>query len=345
MSDINYKILTQYPDEGLLQKWYDFLENASFASSYVSPNYFLDPFQINGEKFAILGFDQNGRTIAVLTGIDGGKEIVSGLAVSPQTCFRKDANRSEAVKSLFEGLREKGGRDLELINLYTWEPIREFEDLGFQTEISKGANLVMMLDLSKGAEDLFKEFSQTRRNELRKAIKQNTLVIKELETNEEFRELYEIYVDWNLRKGHQPNSFEVMQIAVAQKEYRKVLIAKHEGKVIAGSYYRFCEGGLVEYAANNSLTEFQNYRPNDLIGWHSIQWACEAGFSHYSMGGSHLFLRRFGGDEWATHNYQFDCTFFKTHTLKKNARHLGLKIYQNLPMSMRTNIKKFFGKG
>ena len=61
---MNYNILTHYPDGGLLKKWYDFLENASFSACYVSPNYFVDPFQINGEKFAILGFDQNGKIIA-----------------------------------------------------------------------------------------------------------------------------------------------------------------------------------------------------------------------------------------------------------------------------------------
>jgi hypothetical protein len=114
--------------------------------------------------------------------------------------------------------------------------------------------------------------------------------------------------------------------------------------VIAGSYYRFFKGGVVEYAANNSLTEFQNFRPNDLIGWRSIEWACEAGFSHYSMGGSHLFLRRFGGYEWATHRYTLDSSLLKIHSLKENVNNLGIKIYQSLPITMKTKIKKICRK-
>jgi hypothetical protein len=226
---MNYIILTKYPDESLIQEWYEFLEKASFPTQYTSPNFFVDPFSSFGsDKFAILAFDQNGKIIAVLTGIDTGKEIVSGLAVRPQTAFRKDANQSEAAKFLLEGLKEKGGKGLELITFYTWESIKEFEDLGFQTRVSEGSNRVIILDLSKGADELFKDFSQTRRNELRKAMKQHIVEIKELETDEEFRELYEIHVDWSTRKGQQPVSIELMQIAVAQQENRKVLIAKEK---------------------------------------------------------------------------------------------------------------------
>jgi hypothetical protein len=337
---MNYKILTEHPDESLILKWNEFLISTTFPTCYISPNFFLDPFTSGNERFAILVFDQDEKISAALTGIDKGKEIVSGMPVRPQTAFRKDANQYEAAKCLFEGLKEKGGKDLNLINLYTWKSIEGFEDLGFQTETSKGNNLIIMLDLSKGSGEIFKGFSQTRRNELRKAMKQNLLEVKELETDEELRELYLVHIDWNKRKGNQPVSFERMQFAAFQKNFRKIFIAKHEGKVIAGSFYRFYKGGVVEYAANNSLLEFQKLRPNDLIAWRSIEWACESGFSAYSMGGSHLFLRRFGGFELATQRYALDSSFFKIHSLREKINKTGLKVYQNLPMTVRSKIKK-----
>lgn len=340
---MNWKVLTAYPDTNLEKKWNEFLANAEYPTHYTTPNFFVDPYIRGGERFAVLAFE--GEDIsAVLTGVDNGKTIISGMPVRPQTAFRKDVNFANAVNGIFQGSLEKGGQSLEMIEFYTWSPVKEFEDVGFQTQTSTEQNLVIMLDLSKGADEIFKDFSQTRRNELRKAMKQNLVKVKELETEQELKELYEIFVDWNQRKGHQPETFETMQFAVSQKNNRKVLIAKYEEKVIAGSYYRFCKGGVVEYAANNSLTEFQKLRPNDLIGWRSIEWACQSGFSHYSMGGSHLFLRRFGGNEIATHRYKLDRTFFKTHEKKEQLTNFAIKTYKSLPDSTRKKLKQVLGK-
>lgn len=340
---MTYQILQEFPDADLLKKWNEFLASAELPTHYVTPNFFIDPYIRGGEKFAVLTFD-NEIITAVLTGTDDGKKINSGFAVRPQTCFRRNIDLSKAAKSLIEGLREKGGTSLEFINFYTWKPIPEFEEIGFQTEVSSGTNMIIMLDLSLGADEIFKAFSQTRRNEIRKSIKQNQVQIKELETGAELEELYEIHVDWNRRKGNQPDTFEQMKLAFEQKDHRKIFIAKHEDKVIAGSYYRFCKGGIVEYAANNSLVEFQKLRPNDLIGWHSIQWACEAGFPYYSMGGSHLFLRRFGGGEWATHRYKCDQSFLRVHNLRENIQNISVKTYQKLPVSIKKKVKQIAGR-
>lgn len=341
---MSYQILTEYPNEKTLAEWNDFLGNAEFPTHYATPNFFVDPFIRGGEKFAVLTRDETGKITAVLTGTDDGVKLNSGFAVRPQTCFRRGADLSKTARNLLAGLREKGGAHLEYINFYTWQPVAEFEKIGFQTEVASGAEKIMMLDLAIGADEIFKGFSQTRRNEIRKSIKQNRVQIKELETEAELAELYEIHVEWNRRKGNQPDTFEQMKLAFAQKEHRKIFIAVHEGKIIAGSYYRFCKNGIVEYAANNSLVEFQKLRPNDLIGWHSIQWACEAGFTHYSMGGSHLFLRRFGGEEWAAHRYKLDRSFLKMHNLRENIQNFSVKTYQRLPISLKNKVKQIAGK-
>jgi len=341
---MNWKVLTQNPDAQLTQKWNEFLENASFPTHYTTPDFFVDPFVRGGEKFAVLAFDENEKISAVLTGIENGKTIISGLPVRPQTAFRKDADRFRAATALTAGLKQKGGAKSELIDFYTWEQVKEFEELGFQANQCGEDESIILLDLSKSAEQLFKEFSQTRRSELRKVMKQNQLEIKDLETDEELRQLYEIHTDWNSRKGNQPDTFEQLKFAAAQIDYRKILIAKYEEKVIAGSFYRFCKGGMVEYAGNNSLTEFQKLRPNDLIGWRSIEWACREKFTHYSMGGSHLFLRRFGGELVSPYRYKLDRSFLRIHNLRENILNIGIKTYRSLPVSVKTKIKQIAGK-
>ncbi len=340
---MNWKVLTQYPDPKTEIQWNEFLQNASFATHYVTPNFFVDPYIRGGERFAVLAY-QGEQINGVITAVDSGKSIISGMAVRPQTAFRRGVDLSETSLALLQGLKEKGGSDLELIKFYTWEPIHEFAKLGFQEEITSEDDAIIVLDLSIGADEIFKGFSQTRRNELRKAMKQNLLEIKDLETEEEFQELYRIHVDWNERKGNAPDSEAELRLAVAQKEHRKIIIAKFEGKVIAGSYYRFCKGGVIEYAANNSLIEFQKMRPNDLIGWRSIEWACQQGFKHYSMGGSHLFLRRFGGNVVRSHYYHLDSTFLHIHDFKEKLGRFGIKTYRSLPQGVKNKLKKIAGK-
>lgn len=336
-------VLTEYPDAATEKLWDAFLADASFPTHYVTPNFFVDPYIRGGVRFAVLCLN-NDRVDAVLTGVDAGKTIFSGLAVRPQTAFRRGCDLRAAASTLLEGIKEHGGSDLEMIRFYTWEPVSEFDELGFKSSEATDDEAIIMLDLSVGAEEIFKQFSQTRRNELRKAMKQNVLEVKDLETEDEFNELYAIHCDWNERKGNTPDSYDDLKFAVSQKNHRKVLIAKLDGKVIAGSYYRFCSGGVVEYAANNSLVEFQKYRPNDLIGWRSIEWACQNGFTHYSMGGSHLFLRRFGGSVVKSHYYHLDRTFLQIHDMKDKLKEIGIKTYRSLPGGVKKQIKRIAGK-
>jgi len=337
---MDFQVLTTSPDTETSAKWNAFLERAAFATHYVTPNFFIDPFIRGGERFVVLALDDQAEIAAVLSGIMSGRKIASGLAVRPQIAFRRGVDRLAAAKALLAALDSLGRQKPELIELHSWEPIPEFEQLGFQMERSQGANLVIMIDLEQGADNIFKAFSQTRRNEIRKALRLGLVEVKSLETEDELRQLYDIHVDWNLRKGNVPDSFENMRLAAEQRDNRIIFIAKTRAKVIAGSYYRFCRGGVVEYAANNSLVEFQKLRPNDLIGWRSIEWACENGFSQYSMGGSHLFLRRFGGQAVSTCRYRLDRSFLHMHDLQENFRRMLIRGYQRIPANVRSRMKK-----
>jgi hypothetical protein len=242
------------------------------------------------------------------------------------------------------GIEELTGGTTSFIELHAWQEIPEFQNLGMQVRPSNDETSVVVLDLSDDAEAIFARFSQTRRNEIRRAIKQGAVEVKELETELELAELYKIHCEWNARKGNDAGTLEDMQRAAAQRNNRRVFIAKTEGRVIAGSFYRFTRGGVVEYAANFSMPEHQKLRPNDLIGWHAIRWACDNGFSHFSMGGSHLFLRRFGGETLTTYRYRLDQSVFRLHDLRESAREFGVAAFRRLPENVRSGVRKVLAR-
>lgn len=339
MTDKIYKhiVITALPDADVSARWDDFLTNAPFATHYVTPDFFVDPFAGRGERFAILAIV--GEQInAVLTGVKVNNKLVSGMAVRPQTAFRKGVDRHSAANALLRGLASHVGEADELITFHSWEAIDDLASFGYSHETAKGADRVVMLDLAKGADALFKDFSERRRTDLRKTMKQGKLEVKLLKTEDELAELYEIHKDWNARKGNVPDALESFG-AMLTSRHRATFIAIHEGKIVAGTYLRFVNGGVVEYAANNSLAEFQKLRPNELLGWRAIEWACENGFKKFSLGASHPFLARYGGELFSSHRYQLDRTFLKRHEMRERATRLAVRTYLSLPESVRKRIK------
>jgi Acetyltransferase (GNAT) domain len=333
-------VLTSMPDTRLAAKWNAFLADATFATHYVTPNYFEDPY-VRGDRFAVLAADGRGRVVAVATGVVDDERIASGLFSRPQIVFRKGADREAAFAALAAGIDELNAGGPRIVELHAWDAV---SGEAFERSSSSPENSIVMLDLSLGPDAIFKKFSQTRRNEIRRAERENAVEIKEPETFIEQEALYRISCDWNARKGNKADTFEKMKAAIEQRDNRRVFIAKVDGKTVAGSFYRFCPGGVVEYAANFSLPEYQRLRPNDLIGWHAIKWACENGLSHFSMGGSHLFLRRFGGDVMTTYRYTRDDRPFGMRRLTSSVRVFGVETYRRLPENVRAGVRRVFAR-
>ncbi len=330
---MKYLVIKSFPDSETYSKWDSFLTDADLATHYSTPNYFLDPC-VRADRFAVAAVDGEGEFQAVLTGVSNASPLSSELFSRPQIAFRRGIDSGEATRSLIAGVTEAFPA-ASLIEIFSWN---ELSAAGFRSSSSTDEMSVVILDLAKGSEAIFAGFSQTRRNEIRKAERSNLLEIKEIETKSETAELYKLHCDWNRTKGHQPDAFEMFQLSIAQRENRRTFIAKVDGNVVAGSFFRFAANGVVEYAANNSKPEFQRLRPNDVLVWHAIKWACESGFTHFSMGGSNLFLRRFGGEIKTTYRYRRDMSIIKKHEIRELAMAAGVGAYRRLPSGVRSRL-------
>ncbi len=332
-----YIVLTAHPNDEVRAQWEEMLRNSSFATHYVTPDFFADPFAGRGKRFAVLALEGD-RMNAVMTGTKNGNIVSSGLGVRPQTVFRDGVDMAAAAESLISGLTELSASDTHLIRFFSWQPLEGADLREYEHQRCSGSENIVMLDLSKGPDDLFKAFSERRRTDLRKVMRQTKLDIKLLETEQELAELYEIHKDWNLRKGNTPDAFESFQ-AILYSEHRAIFVALTEGKIVAGTYLRYCKGAMVEYAANNSLVEYQHLRPNELLGWRAIEWACANGFKKFSMGASHPFLARYGGELVAAHRYQLDRSFLKRHANRERVSRFATETYMSLPERWRKRIK------
>jgi lipid II:glycine glycyltransferase (peptidoglycan interpeptide bridge formation enzyme) len=172
-----------------------------------------------------------------------------------------------------------------------------------------------MLDLSLGPDVLFRQFSQTRRNHIRRAIKHG-ISVDFAKSRDDISAYYAVYVDW-ARRRYWPitREEELQEEFFATRRNRQLLLARYKGEVIAGVVLRFFPGGVMEHAANHSLLSALHFRPNDLLHWRAIEWAYAEGLTKYGLGGTDLFLRKFGGEVVPTTRHRLDLSLFRRYTI------------------------------
>lgn len=104
---MKHVIVRSFPDDELAARWRTFLARAPFATHYLTPNYFTDPY-VYGERFALLAIDDSDAIAAAMTGTINGDRIVSGMFSRPQLAFCEEANKDAACEALYEGLNALG---------------------------------------------------------------------------------------------------------------------------------------------------------------------------------------------------------------------------------------------
>jgi Uncharacterized protein involved in methicillin resistance len=332
-----------FPRPEIETLWRRFLQRVELPSHYNTPEFFLEPYWEGSKPFAVLAFADS-NIVGVLTGLNNGKNVVCGLPSRPQICLDKAIDPALVSHILVEGLLSEA-QDTGLITLYSWEstPLPGFRERGFQV---KQADEVVLLDLSAGPDALFEGFAKNRRRDVRLAIR-NGIEVSEESSDQDLQEYWEVYSAWRRterKKIEHNRSFSAVQKVHQMRGNHRRFLARYQGKVVAAAGFRFCPGGLIEYANNCSLDEYMKLLPNDLLVWRSIEWAYRQGFKHYSFGGAHQFLRKWGGTVVSTHRYRLDRTFFRRHDLRESGMRIGRELVKRMPQSLQAAVRKTLGK-
>jgi hypothetical protein len=304
-SNCSFRIL-HGPPAGLIEaEWRSCLADSDFPTHYTAPEFFLEPATRQRNPFAILSIVDDEVT-GVLTGINDGVRVQSGLSVRPQIAFSRRADRSRAMANLVTGLIAVA-QAAKLVDLFVWSDMETLVEPRFQKKRHEG---VVMLDLSRGPDALFRKFSANKRTNIKKSIKYGVSV-EPAKNRDEISAYYAICADWSRRKALPLPGEEEFQQAFSLTNNRALLLARHQGKIIAGVVIRFFPRGVMEYAANSSLESALRLRPNDLLHWRAIEWGYGAGLTKYSLGGAHLFLRKFGGEIVPITRHRLDLSVFR----------------------------------
>jgi len=334
----SFTILNAYPDRVVEEAWRRCLENGDMPTHFAAPEYFLEPQDSGAKRFAILALDRSAgalRVIGVLTGLIRNRTVICGNPGTPQICIDKGSSTELVAQAFTDGLSVVG-KSAELITVFSWFPIAEFGKAQFRESRTAGTGA---LDLSSDAQEIFSRVKG--RSQIRRAISSGVEVRQA--TLEELPEYYRILKGWSDRKGLPCPAFDVQQETFRLTNNRRLFVALDGGKIVAGSSMRFYRGSIAEYAWNASLPEFQHLRPNDLLHWRIIEWACQQGMHTYLLGSTHQFSLKYSDRVIPTYRYLKDWTFFKTHTRQEDLTRVIYRTYQNLPRSLKERLKQLRG--
>jgi hypothetical protein len=338
---MSYEILHEFPKGPVEAVWRDLLKRLKFPSHYNTPEFFLEPFWTGRRPFAILAIESD-RAVGVLTGIHDRDSVICGLPSRPQIEVDPNADTAAALDSLVQGLSKEAG-SAKLFTLYSW-PSPEFAHLSAQGFRSRQLPGNVVLDLTQGAEAVFQQFTKDRRRNIRFAEKHG-ITVRLAENRDDFRTAYEVYVGWQKTDRKEvvgeKRTFEHFESSQLLTHSRRMFIAELEGKPIAINMFRFCPGGLFESAANCSLDEYLHLKPNDLLQWKGIEWACANGLRRHSLGGAHSFLLRFGGEVVPVVRYRKDRTLLRKHDLREMMEDTARK---RISPVMRKKVLRALGK-
>lgn len=298
------------PGAAVEASWRRCLTDVTLVTHYVAPEFFDEPFP-RRQKLGVLAFEK-GDVSAVVTGLCDGRALRCGNAGRPQLVCAERVDQALAVAQLARGLEQLAAKSgAQCVDVFTWRQFGALRAHGFMERAEKG---VVMLDLAQGPEALFRGFSDNKKTNIKKAIKKGVTVAIATDTNE-WREYYRVYKDWSQRKRLACASEQEFLSLLSLTANRKLFVARHQGRIVAGVIVRFVPQGVVEFAANASFEDSLPLRPNDLLHWRIVEWAHAQGFPVYSLGGSHLFLRKFGGRIHPTFRYRLDRTWLKRYVL------------------------------
>src|SRR5271155_1852679 len=283
--DTSFEILHGRPVGHIETLWRACLAESDFPTHYTAPEYFCEPAHNGKNPFAVLSF-VGGEVTGVMTGIHHADRVQSGLSNRPQIAFSRHADRSHAMRNLIAGLLQEA-KSAKLVDLFLWSDMAELVDARFHQRTYEG---VVILDFSRGPDAVFREFTKVRRKRIRRAIKYG-VTVEPAESRDDISAYYAVHVDWIRRRSRPIPGEEQFQGIFASRRNRRLLLARYNGAVIAGAVLRFFPGGVVEVAASGSLEGALHLRPNDLLYWRAIEWACAEGLTKCSLGGANLFLR------------------------------------------------------
>jgi len=191
---------------------------------------------------------------------------------------------------------------MEFRNLWdTNDSNRIFENNGYEWE----DHLEIIIDLTKGEKELWKEMNKKRRNAIRKAERIG-LKIRMAQNLKDVEKIYNIYKDVYAHARHPLPHMSLFLNAYSIFSPKKMIvnmIAEYSGTYIGAITLFAYKKMMYDWYAGAYIKQ-RNKHPNDILPWMAMKWGIEHGYETFYFGGAGRpneyypvrdFKKKFGG--------------------------------------------------
>ncbi len=289
---MNYTVFTDF-NKIDKKKWGEFVLSHADGNIFQTPSFYqaakktknFEPIIIvieneNGNIQAVLQsliYNEYGKFLGKLTSrsiIEGGPLLVNNDISTHKKIlaeYEKHISKKKVIYTQFRNSFDTSFFENSFLeNGYTYED-----------------HLNIIIDLKKTEDDLWKEVHVKRRNEIRKAIKNNVDFIT-LPFEHSFESCYKILVEVYEKAGLPLLSHEMFRNLykfLPPEAEIKVFSSIYNNEIIGCMLCLLYKDTIYDYYAG-SYQKYYSKNPNDLIPWEVFLWGKKNGFSYFNFGGA-----------------------------------------------------------
>jgi hypothetical protein len=203
-----------------------------------------------------------------------------------------------------------------------------------------------VMNLNNGAQKLWLNIHHNKRRNIRTALKEG-VEITQSHRKEDLKIFCSLYEVTAKKRGFiaYPRSFFEAIWKIYNPELSKVFLAHWKGKCVSGVFV-VIHGKTVYALGAGSLATGWSARPNDLLHWKVMEWACENGYLKYNMGGVDEPPPTKGSAKWGVWRWKkewkgsfepleiFDKIIFPQYKPMLQARDLAYRCIRQLKISI-----------
>jgi len=238
-------------------------------------------------KVARLAVSCDGEFAGVVQGTYSsyfGFGMTLGVMRGPVVNMEKKEN-SRLIEGLLKALEDYGKRKRIIRARVSvpekWQLDEVFCKLGYAPA---GKLNEYVVNLEEGVDGLWRSVAHNKRRNIKKAMKEGVEVVQS-RNHDDLLAFYSMLEASERRGGF--SSYPLSWFEAVWKIYRpelsKVFLARWKGKGVSGVFV-VIHGRTVYALAAGSFSEGWKVRPNDIMHWKIMEWACRNGYSRYHMG-------------------------------------------------------------
>lgn len=145
-----------------------------------------------------------------------------------------------------------------------------------------------LLKLENNLDIMWKKLESRGRNMVRKAEKKGVIIKERTGTIEEINMFYSMlqgtFAKYNILPPHPKLFYEKVVQYLIPANKLLFLTAEVEDKIIATAFFIY-DSNEIHFLSGTSLSEFNEYAPNNLIHWYVIKFAVNKELKFYDLGG------------------------------------------------------------